>query len=60
MSIVEELMSHYVDKTDGAFIEKKESTIVFDFEDVDSMFGHMIAKELGKHIDIMIHNGYPI
>lgn len=54
------MMNHYLDKTDGAQIEKKESTIVFDFTDADSMFGHMIAKELAKHIDILIRNGYPI
>lgn len=36
MSLVEELMIHYVDKTDGAFVEKKESTIVFDYTEADS------------------------
>jgi trehalose-6-phosphatase len=36
MQLVEELMSHYLDKTDGAFIDKKESTIVFDYTDADS------------------------
>ena len=35
MEIVEELMAHYVDKTDGACIEKKECSIVFDFADTD-------------------------
>lgn len=36
MQHVEDLMNHYVDKTDGAFMERKESTIVFDFTDADS------------------------
>jgi len=35
MQIVEELIDHYVDKTDGSFMEKKESSIVFDFTDAD-------------------------
>lgn len=36
-------MNDYVDKTDGSFMDKKESTIVFDFTDADPQFGHMIA-----------------
>jgi trehalose-6-phosphatase len=43
MSTIEELMNHYLEKTDGAFIEKKESTIVFDFADAENLFGQMIA-----------------
>ena len=53
-------MNHYVDKTDGSYIEKKESTIVFDFADAETLFAHMIVKELGKDVDKMIANGYPI
>ena len=60
MQIVEEVMNHYLDKLDGAFIEKKESTIVFDYTDADIQFGYMIANELGKHIEILISNGYPV
>ena len=54
MTIVEGIMNLYIDKTDGASIEKKESTIVFDFSNSDNMFGHMIAIELGKHLDMLI------
>ena len=36
MGIVEELMTHYVDKTDGSSIEKKESSIAFDFTYADN------------------------
>ena len=54
MDDIEILMNHYVDKTDGSFIEKKESTIVFDFSDAETLFAHMIIKELGKDIDILI------
>jgi len=53
-------MNHYVDNTDGAQILKKENTIVFDFTDADNQFGHLIARELSKHIDQMIKNGCPI
>lgn len=60
MQLVEDLMNHYVDKTDGSFMERKESTIVFDFTDADSQFGTMIAQELAKHLDILKSNGYPI
>lgn len=60
MGIVEELMTHYVDKTDGSSIEKKESSIAFDFTYADNQFAHIIARELSKHIDILISNGYPI
>ena len=54
MGIVEELMNQYVDKTDGAYIERKESTLVFDFSDSDHQFGHLIAKDLSKYIDKLI------
>ena len=60
MTPVLEMMTHYVDKTDGACIERKEMSLVFDFSDADPQFAHIIVKELGKHIDIMIANGSPI
>lgn len=53
-------MNHYVDKTDGSFILRKESAIVFDFTDSDNQFGHMIARELSKHIDKLAKKGFPL
>ena len=35
MSLVEQIMEHYADKTDGAFVVRKDSSIVFDFSDAD-------------------------
>ena len=35
-------------------------SLVFDFSDADPQFAHIIVKELGKHIEIMIANGSPI
>ena len=36
------------EKCDGAVVEMKESNIIFDFTDVEKMFGHMMAEELAK------------
>lgn len=60
MSVVENLISMYVSKVDGAFMEKKESTIIFDFTDADNQYGYMIAKELGKHIDLEVNGKFHI
>jgi len=43
MNVVERIMEHYVDQTDGAFIIRRESSITFDFSDADRQFSHMIV-----------------
>ena len=58
MEIIKEMMNHYVDKTDGASIEKKESSIVFHYGEADPQFSNIIVRELAKQIDIMISNGH--
>lgn len=60
MQLVEDTMNHYVDKLDGAYIDKKETSIIFNFAETDSQFGYMITMELVKRIDIFISHGYPI
>ncbi|CDW83346.1 trehalose-6-phosohate synthase [Stylonychia lemnae] len=60
MNLVEKLMDHYVDQTDGAFVERRDSSIVFDFSDADRQFSHMIVQELGQHIDQLIGQQYQI
>jgi trehalose-6-phosphatase len=50
MQLVEDTMNHYVDKLDGAYIDKKETSIIFNFSETDSQFGYMITIELTKRI----------
>jgi len=58
-------MDGYKDKTDGSYIEEKESTIIWNYKNTDLDFGVMQAKELVhslhnlfKHLPIYImeHN----
>jgi trehalose-6-phosphatase len=42
------MMNHYVDKTDGASIERKESSIVFHYGEADPQFSNIIVRELAK------------
>jgi len=53
-------MAHYVDKVDGACIESKESTVVWDYQEADLDFGHRISLQLSKHLQQLIQKGYPI
>jgi len=39
-------MDAYKNKTEGSFIEEKESSITWDYRDTDFEFGQMQAKEL--------------
>jgi trehalose-phosphatase len=54
-------MGMYVERLDGSCIDRRESSVVFDFSDCsDNQYGHMIAKELYKHIETLIANGFQI
>mmetsp|Transcript_22140 Transcript_22140/g.21355 ORF Transcript_22140/g.21355 Transcript_22140/m.21355 type:complete len:134 (+) Transcript_22140:1-402(+) len=43
---VKDIMQSYLEKTEGALIEEKESMIVWNYEDTDPDFGNWQAKEL--------------
>ena len=53
-------MSLYVYKLDGSYIDRRECSVVFNFSECsDNQFGHMIARELFKHLDgLLTTNGY--
>lgn len=34
-------MKRYVDKTEGSYIEEKESTIIWNYKNTEIEFGHM-------------------
>ena len=40
------LMIAYKEKTDGSYIEEKESSIIWNYKNTDLEFGQMQAKEL--------------
>ena len=43
-------MRGYKDKTDGSYIEEKESSILWNYENTDFEFGQLQAKELQNYI----------
>ncbi len=49
-------MQSYTEKTDGAFIEEKESMIVWNYKDTDPEFGNWQAKELTSHLEHVFQN----
>lgn len=48
---VRDMMRQYSEKTDGAFIEMKESMIVWNYKDSDIDLGKWQAKELTSQIE---------
>lgn len=44
------LMMAYKNKTEGSFIEEKESSIIWNYKNTDFEFGQMQAKELRQQI----------
>ena len=48
---VKDIMQSYTEKTDGAFIEEKQSMIVWNYKDTDPEFGNWQAKELTSHLE---------
>ena len=49
-------MQSYTEKTDGAFIEEKETMIVWNYKDTDPEFGNWQAKELTSHLEHVFCN----
>ncbi|CAL5001839.1 unnamed protein product [Urochloa decumbens] len=49
-NIVEPVMKHYADATDGSYIEAKETALVWHYEEADPDFGSCQAKELQDHL----------
>jgi trehalose-6-phosphatase len=49
-------MQQYCNKTDGAFIEVKESSIVWNYKDTDHELGQWQAKELTAQIEHIFSN----
>jgi trehalose 6-phosphate synthase/phosphatase len=43
-------MNGYVNKTEGSYIEVKESSIIWNYKNTDLEFGQMQAKELNQYI----------
>lgn len=48
---VKDIMKSYTEKTDGSYIEEKESMIVWNYKDSDPEFGNWQAKELTSHLE---------
>jgi len=62
-----EIMRHFVNRTQGSFIENKGSALVWQYRDADQHFGSWQAKELSSHlkellfgfdVDVTDGNGY--
>lgn len=49
-------MQLYTETTDGSFIEKKESAIVWHHRDADPTFGSCQAKEMLDHLESVLAN----
>ncbi|GMN67757.1 hypothetical protein TIFTF001_036819 [Ficus carica] len=56
MKIVEPVMKHYTDATDGSSIEAKESSLVWQYRDADPGFGSSQAKEMLDHLESVLAN----
>ncbi|GLT50293.1 hypothetical protein SLA2020_237880 [Shorea laevis] len=54
--VVEPVMRHYTEATDGSNIEIKESALVWHHQDADPDFGSCQAKELLDHLEDVLAN----
>ncbi|XP_022755378.1 probable alpha,alpha-trehalose-phosphate synthase [UDP-forming] 11 [Durio zibethinus] len=54
--VVEPIMQHYMEATDGSCIENKESAVVWHHQDADPDFGLFQAKELHDHLENVLAN----
>ena len=54
--VAEPVMELYSETTDGSFIEKKESALVWHHKDADPDFGAWQAKELLDHLESVLAN----
>uniref|UniRef100_A0A0E0AW07 Trehalose 6-phosphate phosphatase n=1 Tax=Oryza glumipatula TaxID=40148 RepID=A0A0E0AW07_9ORYZ len=50
------VMKHYSDATDGSYIEVKETSLVWHYEEADPDFGSCQAKELQDHLQNVLAN----
>lgn len=49
-----DIIQAYVTRTEGAFMELKECSVVFQYRDADPDYGTWQAKELMSHLDILL------
>jgi len=54
--VVLPVLEHYVECTDGSYVEKKESALVWHYQDTDPDFGSWQAKELLDHLESVLAN----
>jgi len=54
--MAEPVMQLYTEATDGSYIERKESAIVWHHQDADPDFGSCQAKELLDHLENVLAN----
>jgi len=51
IEMVRDIMKSYTEKTDGSYIEEKESMIVWNYKDTDPEFGNWQAKEITSALE---------
>jgi trehalose 6-phosphate synthase/phosphatase len=56
MNLAEPVMRQYMESTDGSYIEKKESALVWHHQDADPDFSSWQAKELLDHLENVLAN----
>uniref|UniRef100_A0A7N0RE26 alpha,alpha-trehalose-phosphate synthase (UDP-forming) n=1 Tax=Kalanchoe fedtschenkoi TaxID=63787 RepID=A0A7N0RE26_KALFE len=56
IQMTEPIMNLYMEATDGSYIEKKESALVWHHQDADLGFGSCQAKELLDHLESVLAN----
>ncbi|KAI7750059.1 hypothetical protein M8C21_023460 [Ambrosia artemisiifolia] len=56
MQMAEPVMKLYTEATDGSSIERKESALVWHFQDADPSFGSAQAKEMLDHLESVLAN----
>ncbi|XP_076948626.1 putative alpha,alpha-trehalose-phosphate synthase [UDP-forming] 7 [Bidens hawaiensis] len=56
MQMAEPVMNLYTEATDGSSIERKESALVWHFQDADPSFGSAQAKEMLDHLESVLAN----
>ncbi|XP_022865562.1 probable alpha,alpha-trehalose-phosphate synthase [UDP-forming] 7 [Olea europaea var. sylvestris] len=56
MQLAEPVMKSYTEATDGSEIERKESALVWHYQDADSGFGFAQAKEILDHLESVLAN----
>jgi trehalose 6-phosphate synthase/phosphatase len=55
-----DLMKSYADRTDGAYIEIKESALVWHYHNADPEYGRSQASELGKYIEKLLESSQSV